>query len=72
MYEKSIAWECIPGNIEILIDDSVFVSNGTFTRRVTAEREKKRVYEQAVEKIWGEYDKDNSGALDKPETRRFL
>jgi len=34
-YEASITWECFPGNIEILIDDSIFVQNETFSRKLT-------------------------------------
>ena len=71
-YERSITWECFPGNIEILVDDSMFVSNRTFTRRITPEIEKDRVIRQAVDKIWVDYDKDKSGALDRVETKNFL
>ena len=38
-YEKSIIWECFPENIEVLIDDSLFTVNKTFTYRMTAEIE---------------------------------
>ena len=69
-YETSILWECFPSNLEILIDDSVFTTNKTFDRRLTPEIERDRIYRDAVEKIWGQFDKDNSGQLDRAETRR--
>ena len=30
------------------------------------------VIAKCVENIWGDYDKDNSGALDKEETKKFM
>ena len=45
---------------------------GTFSRRLTPEVEQQRIYSQAVDKIWRQFDVDNSGALDKAETKRFL
>ena len=30
------------------------------------------VIKKCVEDIWGEYDADNSGELDKEETKRFI
>ncbi len=72
MYEKSISWECFPGNVEVLIDDSVFVSNGTFTRRIAAENEKLRIYTQAVDKIWANRAQDAPPSLDKQETKDFI
>ena len=71
-YETSILWECFPSNLEILIDDSVFTTNKTFARRLTPEIERDRIYRDAVEKIWGQFDKDNSGQLDRAETKNFL
>ena len=71
-YKTSITWECFPSNIEVLIDDSLFQVNGTFERQIPEDFEMDRVYRDAVEKIWGEFDKDNSGELDKPETKLFL
>lgn len=71
-YESSIQWECFPANIEVLIDDSIFLANKTFSYKLTKEVERSRVYTMAVEKIWEQFDKDNSGALDKPETKVFL
>ena len=71
-YESSIQWECFPANIEVLIDDSIFLSNKTFSYKLTKEVERSRVYSMAVDKIWDEFDKDHSGALDKPETKVFL
>ena len=71
-YETSITWECFPSNLEVLIDDSIFTVNKTFTRRLTPEIERDRIYRDAVEKIWAQFDKDNSGYLDKPETKVFL
>ena len=71
-YENSIVWECFPGNLEILVSDSLFTANKTFSYRLTAEIERDRIYKQAVDSIWGQFDKDNSGALDKAETKKFL
>ena len=31
-----------------------------------------KVIEKCVDDIWKEYDKDNSGALDKEETKKFV
>lgn len=39
---------------------------------MSEEVEKDRVYRDAVEKIWSQFDKDNSGELDRDETREFL
>ena len=41
-YERSITWECFPGNLEILFDDSYFTQNQTFSRKLTAEVERDR------------------------------
>lgn len=71
-YENSILWECFPGNLEILVDDSLFTANKTFSYRLTAEIERDRIYKQAVDSMWVLFDKDNSGSLDKPETKNFL
>lgn len=68
-YETSILWECFPSNLEVLIDDAVFTTNKTFARRLTPEIERDRIYRDAVEKIWGQFDKDNSGQLDRAETK---
>lgn len=37
MYENSISWEIFPNNIEILLDDSIFLTNKTFSYRLTSE-----------------------------------
>lgn len=71
-YRTSIIWECFPCNIEVLIDDSIFKTNGTFSRQISEEDEKERVYTDAVDKIWAQFDADHSGELDKDETRNFL
>lgn len=71
-YSKSILWECFPGNIEVLIDDSFFKNNGTFERILDEAYEKERIYSQAVDNLWEKYDTDKSGQLDKEETKRFL
>ena len=42
-YENSITWECFPGNLEVLVDDSLFTANKTFSFRLTAEVEKQRI-----------------------------
>lgn len=68
-YENSIVWECFPGNLEILVSDSLFTANKTFSYRLTAEIERDRIYKQAVDSIWGQFDKDNSGALNKAESK---
>ena len=39
---------------------------------MSAEDEKDRIYTDAVEKIWKNFDDDHSGELDKEETRNFL
>lgn len=72
MYESSITWEVFPNNIEILLDDAIFLTNRTFSYRITAESEKERILRLAVDKIWEEFDKDKSGALDKAEARVML
>lgn len=39
-YQNSITWECFPGNIEVFIDDSLFIANKTFSHMLTAEYER--------------------------------
>ena len=39
---------------------------------MTEDVERDRIINQLVNKIWKDFDTDNSGMLDKPETRRFL
>ena len=43
-----------------------------FPRQISPEDEKDRIYTDAVEKIWKEFDADHSGELDKDETRTLL
>lgn len=71
-YQKSILWECFPGNIEVLIDDTFFKDNEFFDRVLDETYEKERIYSQAVDALWEKYDTDKSGQLDKEETKRFL
>jgi len=71
-YKTSIIWECFPSNIEVLMDDTLFKTNGTFSRQITEEDEKNRVYTVAVDKIWSQFDADHSGELDREETKQFL
>lgn len=71
-YERSIIWECFPSNIEILFDDSYFQQEKTFARVLSGDVERERVVKEVVEKIWSDFDKDNSNQLDKDETRNFL
>ena len=71
-YEKAVQWDCMPGNIEVLIDDCYFTAGGTFEHRITAEVEKDRIIAEIVNKIWVNFDRDNSGELNKEETRLFL
>lgn len=68
-YRRSIIWECFPSNIEVLLDDSLFQQNGMFERQISPEIEKDRVYRDAVDKIWKQFDKDENGELSKDETR---
>ena len=39
---------------------------------MTADTERDRALKNVVDKIWAKYDVDNSGSLDKEETRRLL
>lgn len=39
---------------------------------MTAEIERDRIYRDAVEKIWDQFDKDKTGKLDRAETKNFL
>jgi len=71
-YETSVTWEVFPSNVEILIDDSLFLDNRTFSYRVTAETERDRALKNCIEKIWDKYDVDKSGNLNKEETRAML
>ena len=71
-YETAVTWEVFPSNIEILIDDSLFLDSQTFSYKVTAESEKKRALKNVVDKLWAKYDVDNNGSLDKDETRALL
>ena len=71
-FERSITWECIPQNIEVFLHDSYFAELQSFPRRLTAEVQKDLVLKDAVDKIWGEFDRNNNGSLDKAETKAFL
>ena len=71
-FERSITWECMPQNIEVLVHDSLFAENQSFARRLTPEVQRELLLKDAVEKIWGEFDVNNSGALDREETKGFL
>ena len=71
-YSNSVQWECFPSNIEVLIDEDYFAENSVFVRKITEQVEKDRIYRLTVEKIWKKYDLDESGQLDKDETRKFL
>ena len=71
-YEATVSWECIPENIEVLIDDTFFLVKGAFTKKMTNESANDRVYREAVDGIWAQFDVDNSGALEKGEARKFL
>jgi len=71
-YQNSVIWECFPANIEVLIDDALFKTNKTFPRSIAADDELNRLYTDAVDKVWFTFDSDNSGQLDKNETRTFL
>ena len=71
-FERSITWECMPQNLEVLVHDSYFAETQSFARRLTPEVQRELLLKDAVEKIWGEFDVNNSGALDREETKRFL
>ncbi len=71
-YESSVQWECFPGNVEVLINDDMFVANKTFSFKLTAAYERERVFKQAIDKIWLQFDADNNGSLDRDETKIFL
>ena len=51
-YETSVSWECIPENIEVLIDDTFFLVKGAFSKKMTDDSAKDRVYRRAVDGIW--------------------
>jgi hypothetical protein len=72
MYQSSVQWEVFPANVEVLIDDSIFVANKTFSYKLTPAIERDRVFKQAIDKIWEQFDEDNNGSLDREETRTFL
>ena len=64
------AEQTLLGNgIEVLLDDSLFQQNDMFERQISPEIEKDRVYRDAVDKIWKQFDKDENGELSKEETR---
>lgn len=67
-----MTWEIFPGNIELLLDDSIFLNNNTFTHRIGAEIEKKRTLDQICDALWIKYDVDNSGSLEIEEVRQLL
>lgn len=71
-YSSSISYELLPGNVEIIFDDSQFFQRGVFTKRLSEASEQDRVVREVVDKIWKEFDVDDSGELDRDETRRFL
>lgn len=71
-YSSSITYELLPGNIEVLFDDSQFFQRGIFSKRLSAASEQDRVVREIVDKIWKEFDVNDSGELDRDETRRFL
>lgn len=61
-----------PGNIEILLNDSIFLNNNSFSYRLSADTERDRALSTIIEDLWAKYDTDNSGALDRNETRKLL
>ena len=72
-YRKSVIFEAVPANIEILWDsDSYFVDCGAFGEVATEAVREKAEVDAIVEKIWAKYDLDRSGELDKQEARVFL
>lgn len=47
------------------------MQKGTFSRKITAEKEEERTYDRAVNEIWN-FDANHNGVLDKEETRKFI
>ena len=72
-YYGSITWECYPGNIEVIVNPQKYFMDSTFFYRAITEASREdKIVEQIVDKIWLDFDKDNSGYLDRDETRVFL
>ena len=72
-YRKSVTWEIFPSNIEVMLDtESYFLDNGAFPESVNADTMAKRTIAEIVDRIWADYDTNNSGGLDRNETRKFL
>ena len=72
MYESSVTWEIFPHNIELLIDDSIFINTQTFTHQIDPAKEGQRAFDELIDLLWSKYDVDKSGALDFQETKKLL
>ncbi len=63
----------MPGNIEVVVNTTAyFLDSKTFDRAQDESTEQAKVISKIVDRIWIEWDKDQSGSLDKAETREFL
>ena len=72
-YYNSVTWECRPGEIEVLVNTTAyFIDSKTYRKSLDAATEEERRILKVVDQIWRQYDVDNSGALDKDETRKFI
>lgn len=61
-----------PSNIELLLDDSIFLNNQTFTHRINPAQETSRNLEEVCDLLWIKYDADNSGSLEIDEVQQLL
>ena len=71
-FQHSISFECIPGNIEVLLHDNYFTETQSFSRRLTPELQQDLIIKEVLEKIWEKHDTNRDGVLQKTEARQFL
>lgn len=73
-YKRSVTWQSIPQNIEIMFDaDSYFMEHTFFPEAIDRDEARERfIVDQIVDEMWEKYDVDNSGDLDKDEVRAML
>ena len=72
-YYGSITWECIPSNIEVIVNTtSYFLDSNAFEKAIDNQTKESRIINQIVDQIWLDFDKDKNGYLDRAETKVFL
>lgn len=72
-YSGSISWECIPGNLEVIVNTKAyFIDSQTFKKGIDKESKEAAQIAAIVDKIWLTYDKDKNGELDREESKVFL